>query len=105
MEEGCEVWRSMGGWTSKLGWGVHGCDLWRDSCMGWEEFCQSTWLEIRVEKRVRFWQDSWCGDQPLQVTSLVSYEISINKEAYVEASLTRQGVGRRGLGMFVSFEI
>ena len=79
-----------------LNWvGVYMVAICGEIVMGWEAFCQNTWPEIGVENRVRFWQDSWCGDQPLQVSSPVSYEISINKEAYVEASLTRQGVGEK----------
>ena len=27
-----------GGWTSKLGMGVHVCDLWRSIWMGWDAF-------------------------------------------------------------------
>ena len=27
-------WGGGGGWTSKLGMGVHGCGLWRGICMG-----------------------------------------------------------------------
>ena len=53
--------------TSKLGWGVHGCGLWRGIHMGWETFSKNTRFEIRVGNRVKFWQDWWCGDQPLQL--------------------------------------
>ena len=34
-------------------------------------------------------------DQPLQLTFLVLYEITINREASIELSLARQGVGER----------
>ena len=36
MEEGgsFKIWRRMGGWTSKLGRGVHGCGLWKGICIG-----------------------------------------------------------------------
>ena len=36
-----------------------------------------------------------CGDQPLQLTFLVLYEITINREASIELSLARQGLGER----------
>ena len=61
--------------------------------MGWETFSQHIWFEIGVGNRVKFWQDCWCEDQPLQLTFLVLYEIAINREALVEFSLARQGVG------------
>ena len=36
VEEGgsFKVWGRVGGWTSKLNKGVHGCGLWRGICMG-----------------------------------------------------------------------
>ena len=87
--------------TSKLGWGVHRCGLWRGIHMGWETFSKNTRFEIGVENRVKFWQD-WCfRDQPLQLKFLVLYEISINREASVDFSLTRQGWGK-GVWMYVS---
>ena len=45
---------------------------------------------------MRFWQDGWYGDQPFQLAFLRLYGIAIDKEASVEASLSRQGAeGRR----------
>ena len=44
---------------------------------------------------MRFWQDGWCRNQPLQLTFLRLYGISTNREAFVESSLTRLGAGER----------
>ena len=84
-----------GGWTSKLGRGVHGCGLWRGIHMDWEAFRKNTQFEIRVGNRVKFWQDWQCGDQPLQLAFPILYEIATNREALVDLSLARQGVGER----------
>ena len=44
---------------------------------------------------MRFWQDGWCGDQPLQLAFPGLYGIAIDRQASVESSLTRLGVGER----------
>ena len=92
MEEGgsFKVWEEWGGWTSKLGRGVHECGLWRGICMGWEDFSKNTQFVVGLRNRVRFWQDGWYGDQPFQVAFSRLNGIAIDKEAFVEASLSRQ---------------
>ena len=44
---------------------------------------------------MRFWQDGWYGDQPFQLAFSRLYGIAIDREAFVEASLSRQGVEDR----------
>ena len=44
---------------------------------------------------MKFWQDVWCGDQPLQLAFLRLYGIATYREASVEFSLLRLGVGER----------
>ena len=43
----------------------------------------------------RFWQDGWYGDQPFQLAFPRLYGIAIDREASIEASLSRQGVKDR----------
>ena len=52
-------------------------------------------LRLGVESRVKFWIDRWCGDLPLRLAFLVLYNIATNREASVDSSLIRQGVGDR----------
>ena len=46
-----------GGWTSKLGRGVHRCGLWRGIRMGWEDFSKNCQFVVGLGNRVRFWQN------------------------------------------------
>ena len=63
--------------------------------MGWEDFSKNTQFVVGMGNRVRFWQDGQCGDQPFQLAFPRLYGIAINKEASIESSLTRLGVGER----------
>ena len=72
--------------------------------MGWEDFKKNTQLFVGLKNRVRFWQDGWCGDQPLQLAFWRLYSIATNRKASVESSLARLRAGEGGVGMFFSFE-
>ena len=66
MEEGCssKIWGRMGGWTSKLNRGVHGCGLWRSIRMGLKVFSKNIRFEVGVGDRVKLWTNHWCGSLP-----------------------------------------
>ena len=76
-----------GGWSSKLGRGVHGYGLWRSIWKGWEVFSKNIQFEVGVRDRVKFWTYRWCGDLPLQLSFSVVYGIATNREAFVALSL------------------
>ena len=50
-------------------------------------------LLFGVGNGMKFWQDGWFGDQPLQLAFSGLYNIATNKEAFVESSLTGLGAG------------
>ena len=96
--EETRLWRSViamefgeewGGWTSKLRRGSNGCGLRRSVKMGWETFSHCTWFEIGLGNQVQFWQDYWCGHQPLKLVFLVLYVTTIDREASIKSSLVR----------------
>ncbi|XP_023927687.1 uncharacterized protein LOC112039077 [Quercus suber] len=84
-----------GGWTSKLGRGVHRCGLCKSIRMGWEVFHKNVHFKVGVGDKVKFWIDRWCGDLPLHLAFLILYTFAANKAASVESSLLCQGAGNR----------
>ena len=54
---------------------------------------KNTQFVVGRGNRVRFWQDGWCGNRPLQLTFSRLYGISTDGEASIESSLTRLGAG------------
>ena len=97
MEKGSsfEIWGRMGGWISKLGRGVYGCDLWRSIWKGWEAFSKNIQFKVGLGNTVKFWTDRWCGELPLHLAFPVLYNFATNKAASVESSLLWQGTGGR----------
>ena len=81
-----------GGWSSKLGRGVHGYGLWRSIWKGWEVFSKNIQFEVGVGDRVKFWIDRWCRDLPLHLSFSVVYGIATNREASVALSLKWLGI-------------
>ena len=61
--------------------------------MGWEAFSKNTQFELRVGNRVKFCPTLVVWDQSLQLTFLVLYEISINRESSVDFCLARRAGG------------
>ena len=63
--------------------------------MGWEDFSKNCRFVVGLGNRVRFWQDGWYGDQSFQLAFPRLYGITLDKEASIEASLSRQGAEDR----------
>ena len=63
--------------------------------MGWEDCSKNCQFVVGLGNRVRFWQDGWYEDQPFKLAFPRLYDIAIDKEVSVEASLSRQGAEDR----------
>jgi hypothetical protein len=72
-----------GDWCTKQVERPFGVGVWKHIRRGWELFSKFIRFEVGDGTRIRFWQDVWCGDQPLKESFPVLFRIARNKEAWV----------------------
>lgn len=73
--------------------GTHGCGLWKGINMGREGFLHYIPFEVGEGSQFQFWQDSWCGDQPLSMAVPDLYDFSLACGALAESFLRGQSDG------------
>nr|CAN64366.1 hypothetical protein VITISV_031303 [Vitis vinifera] len=72
-----------GGWCSRVLREGYGVGLWKAIRNGWKEFNNRVGFRAGNRRRVRFWKDRWCGEDPLAVAFPELFSISIDREAWV----------------------
>ena len=72
-----------GGWCSNRVSEPHGVSLWKGIRAGWDSFVRYTSFEVGDGSRIKFWHDSWCGDQPLKVQFPELFHLARAPEASV----------------------
>ena len=72
-----------GGWCSNWVSEPHGVGLWKGIRVGWDSFVRHTSFEVGDGSRIKFWHDSWCGDQPLKVQFPELFHLARAPEASV----------------------
>lgn len=72
-----------GGWCSKEARGNYGVGLWKAIRLFWELISTKTSFSVGNRRRVKFWRDKWCGDEPLCVSFPSLLALASSKEAWV----------------------
>ena len=87
-----EKYGSMeGGWMSKVPTGPYGVGLWKHIWHGWSSFARFLSFEVGDGSRIRFWDDVWCGGDPLRKVFPELYRIARVKEGVVADFLHIRG--------------
>jgi hypothetical protein len=87
-----EKYGSMeGGWMSKSPTGPYGVGLWKHIRRGWSIFARFLSFEVGDGSRIRFWDDVWCGGDPLREAFPELYRIARVKEGVVADFLHFRG--------------
>jgi hypothetical protein len=82
-----------GGWCTKEVSSSYGVGLWKHIHQGWNFFAKGIRFEVGIGSKVRFWQDIWCGDQPLKHAFPSLFSIARYKEAWVKDNfIWRNGI-------------
>ena len=80
-----------GGWCSNRTRDPHGVSLWKHIRAGWDRFSHYVSFKVGDGSRIKFWHDSWCGDQPLRDKFPVLFRLARNQEATVADHLRFHG--------------
>ena len=62
---------------------TYGVSLWKFIRAGWDSFVNHISFVVGDGTRIKFWHDSWCGDQPLWVQFPELFRIARVPEAAV----------------------
>ena len=72
-----------GGWrTCEVG-GAYGVGMWKAIRMDWAIAGKGMAYVVGNGRRVKFWEDRWCGEEPLKVAFPTLFAIATSKEAWV----------------------
>ena len=63
--------------------GSYGVGLWKAIRLLWELVFSRTLFVVGNGRRVKFWKDGWCGDEPLCVSLPSLFALASSKEAWV----------------------
>ena len=69
------------GWSCEIRDG-YGVGLWKSIRKEWNIFVCSSSFVVGNGRRVKFWKDKWCGDEPLCVSFLSLYALTVSKETW-----------------------
>ena len=72
-----------GGWSSKSGRGPYGVSVWKSIRKGWDAFSLHCSFLVGDGRKVKFWNDCWCGDMALKEAFPELFAISQDKDASV----------------------
>ncbi|RVW28347.1 putative ribonuclease H protein [Vitis vinifera] len=69
------------GWHSKEVRGGYGVGLCKTIRKLWDVVSSKLSFSVGNRKRIKFWKDKWCGDEPLNVSFLSLFALSNSKDA------------------------
>uniref|UniRef100_A0A2N9EVU3 Reverse transcriptase domain-containing protein n=1 Tax=Fagus sylvatica TaxID=28930 RepID=A0A2N9EVU3_FAGSY len=72
-----------GGWMSKAPSGLYGVGLWKFIQSRWVNFSKFVTFEVGDGSLIRFWDDVWCGEEPLKLAYPELYRIACVKDGLV----------------------
>ena len=81
-----------GRWSCEVR-GSFGVGLWKAIKRDWDAMGINKVYFVGNGRRVRFWKDRWCGDNPLCTSFPSLFAISLSKEVWVEDVWSHSGGG------------